>query len=107
RGFLRWLRVRASKWIYTYHARLTLALFAFFVIPATAFAIWSYQRLRGDDLQTREVLVHETLHAVGAGNEYSQLPGAARRFETPLFLYSNALPAGTSARVIDPLAPPR
>ena len=105
RGFLRWLRVRASKWIYTYHARLTLALFAFFVIPAIAFAIWSYQRLRGDDLQTREVLVHETLHAVEAGNEYSQLPGAARRFETPLFLYSNGLLARTSDSVLDALAP--
>ena len=105
RGFLRWLRVRASKWIYTYHARLTLALFAFFVIPAIAFAIWSYQRLRGDDLQTREVLVHETLHAVEAGNEYSQLPGAARRFETPLFLYSNGLLARTRDSVLDALAP--
>src|SRR5438105_4614603 len=105
RGFLRWLRVRASKWIYTYHARLTLALFAFFVIPAIAFAIWSYQRLRGDDLQTREVLVHETLRAVGAGNEYSQLPGAARRFETPLFLYSNGLLARTSDSVLDALVP--
>src|SRR6202008_3722660 len=79
RGFIRWLRVRAAKWIYTYHARLTLALFAFFIIPAIAFAVWSYQRLRGDDLQTREALINETLRAVTTGNDYSQLPGAARR----------------------------
>src|SRR5437868_13712270 len=105
RGFVRWLRVRAAKWIYTYHARLTLALFAFFVIPAIAFAVWSYQRLRGDDLQTREALVHETLRAVVAGNEYRQLPGAARHFETPLFLYSNGLLERTSDSVLDVLAP--
>ena len=65
KGFTRWLRVRAAKWIYTYHARLTMALFAFFVIPAIAFAVWSYQRLRGDDIQTREALIHETLRAGG------------------------------------------
>ncbi|HJQ09926.1 MAG TPA: ATP-binding protein [Gemmatimonadaceae bacterium] len=105
RGFLRWLRVRAARWIYTYHARLTLALFAFFVLPAIAFAVWSYQRLRSDDLQTREVLVHETLRAVVSGNDYQQLPGAARRFDTPLFLYSNSMLANTSDSLLDVLSP--
>jgi two-component system nitrogen regulation sensor histidine kinase NtrY len=105
RGFVRWLRVRAARWIYTYHARLTLALFAFFVIPAIAFAVWSYQRLRSDDLQTREVLVRETLNAVAAGNEYQRLPGAARRFDTPLLLYSNGFLDRTSDSLLDVLAP--
>jgi len=105
KGFVRWLRVRAARWIYTYHARLTLALFAFFVIPAIAFAVWSYQRLRSDDLQTREVLVRETLHAVVVGNEYEHLPGAARRFETPLFLYANGFLERTSDTLLDVLAP--
>jgi len=105
KGFVRWMRVRAARWIYTYHARLTLALFAFFVIPAIAFAVWSYQRLRSDDVQTREVLVRETLNAVTAGNEYQQLPGAARRFDTPLFLYSNGLLDRTSDSLLDVLAP--
>ena len=105
RGFVRWLRVRAARWIYTYHARLTLALFAFFVIPAIAFAVWSYQRLKSDDFQTREVLVRETLNAVAAGNEYQQLPGAARRFDTPLFLYSDGFLDRTSDSLLDALAP--
>jgi two-component system nitrogen regulation sensor histidine kinase NtrY len=105
RGFVRWLRVRAARWIYTYHARLTLALFAFFVIPAVAFAVWSYQRLRSDDLQTKEVLVRETLHAVAAANEYAQLPGAARRFETPLFLYSDGFLDRSSDSLLEALAP--
>ncbi|MFN2636599.1 MAG: ATP-binding protein [Gemmatimonadaceae bacterium] len=105
RGFVRWLRVRAARWIYTYHARLTVALFAFFVIPAVAFAIWSYRRLRSDDLQTREVLVGETLHAVVMANEYTQLPGAARRFDTPLFLFNNGFLSNTSDSLFDVLAP--
>jgi two-component system nitrogen regulation sensor histidine kinase NtrY len=105
KGFVRWLRVRAARWIYTYHARLTLALFAFFVIPAIAFAFWSYQRLRSDDMQTREVLVRETLHAVVSGNDYDQLPGAARRFDTPLFLYANGFLERTSDSLLDALAP--
>ena len=105
KGFPRWVKVRAARWMYTYHARLTLALFAFFVIPAVAFALWSYQRLRSDDLQTREVLVQETLRAVESGNEYQQLPGAARRFETPLFLYSNSMLAASSDSVLDVLSP--
>jgi signal transduction histidine kinase len=75
------------------------------VIPAIAFAVWSYQRLRSDDVQTREVLVRETLNAVAAGNEYEQLPGAARRFDTPLFLYSNGFLDRTSDSLLDALAP--
>jgi two-component system, NtrC family, nitrogen regulation sensor histidine kinase NtrY len=105
RGFIRWLRVRAVQWIYTYHARLTLALFAFFVIPALAFAVWSYQRLRSDDIQTKEVLVHETLHAVVSANEYSQLPGAGRRFDTPLFLYTNGFLEQSSDSLLEQIAP--
>lgn len=105
RGFVRWLRVRAAHWIYTYHARLTLALFAFFVIPALAFAVWSYQRLRSDDIQTKEVLVQETLHAVASEQEYAQLPTAARRFDTPLFLYANGFLDRSSDSVLEALAP--
>jgi two-component system nitrogen regulation sensor histidine kinase NtrY len=105
KGFVRWVRVRAAHWIYTYHARLTLALFAFFVIPAVAFAVWSYQRLLSDDLQTREALVAETLRAVVVANEYEQLPSAARRYETPLFLFSNGFLARTSDSLLDALAP--
>jgi two-component system nitrogen regulation sensor histidine kinase NtrY len=105
KGFSRWMRGRAAQWIYTYHARLTLALFGFFVIPAVAFAMWSYQRLRSDDLQTREALVRETLHSVVSSNELEQLPGASRRFGTPFLLYANGLLERTSDSVLDALAP--
>jgi signal transduction histidine kinase len=105
RGFTRWVRVRASRWVYTYRARLILALFTFFVIPAVAFALWSYQRLQSDDEQTREVLVRETLNAVVADDEYERLSAAASRFDTPLFLYRNGLLDKTSDVLLDALAP--
>ena len=105
RGFMRWVRARASRWMYTYRARLTLALFTFFMVPAIAFALWSYQRLRSDDEQTREVLVRETLNAVRSGNEYDRLPAAAARFDTPLFLYNDGFLQRTSDVLLDALAP--
>ena len=38
-------------------ARLTLALFTFFVVPAAAFAVWSYRQLQASNQQGRELLV--------------------------------------------------
>src|SRR5665213_266154 len=63
-AFGRWLRIQRRRWMGSYRAQLTLALFAFFVIPAGAFAAWSYQRLRSDDDHARDLLVRETLRGV-------------------------------------------
>ena len=57
----RWLRARRRTWGRSYRARISLALFAFFVIPAAAFAIWSYGQLATDTTQSRSLLVRETL----------------------------------------------
>ena len=104
-GFLRWLRARSAKWIRSYHGRLTLALSAFFVIPALAFALWSYQRLRNDDRDVRELLVRETLDAVVESEDSSRLEGVVRPYNTPLFLYSSGLLSVTSDPLLDDLAP--
>ena len=63
-GFVRWLRARRRTWGRSYRLRLTIALFAFFVVPALAFAVWSYQRLSSEAIGTRELLVRETLRSV-------------------------------------------
>jgi signal transduction histidine kinase len=105
RPFYRWLRVRARKWIGTYRARLTLALFAFFVVPAVAFALWSYERLRSDDRQTRELLVNETLQTVGEDSGVEKLSEAGRRFDTPLFRYSAGFLDAASDSLYAALAP--
>ncbi len=103
-GFVRWLRRKGSAWVRSYRGRLTLALFAFFVIPAVAFAGWSYQRLRGDDRQVRELLVRETLNpAPGEDPIVHQLhhePG-----QTPVFLYSGAYLTSSSDSLYEMIAP--
>ena len=47
-GVGRWFGVRRRQWAGSFRARLTLALFGFFVIPAIAFAIWSYRQIATD-----------------------------------------------------------
>jgi signal transduction histidine kinase len=103
-GFFRWLRRTSSKWIRSYRGRLTLALFTFFVVPAIAFAGWSYQRLRGDDRDVRELLVRETLHAAAGEDPVSSQLSHARG-ETPLFLYSNSFLVLSSDSLYEMIAP--
>jgi two-component system nitrogen regulation sensor histidine kinase NtrY len=104
-GFGRWLRARSVKWVRSYRGRLTVALSAFFVVPAFAFALWSYQRLRSDDRDVRELLLRETLQAVVAGADSTGVKGVVRPYNTPLFLYSGGLLATASDSLIDALAP--
>ena len=94
-GFLRWLRLRRRRWARSYRARLTLALFGFFVTPALVFAAWSYQRLQSEDVQARELLVRESLRSLldkPADTRFSQP-------ESPLLLYT----AGRLQKASDPM----
>ncbi|MGH7618141.1 MAG: sensor histidine kinase, partial [Gemmatimonadaceae bacterium] len=87
-GGRRWLRARRRSWGRSYRARLSLALFLFFVLPAAAFAIWSYGQLATDTTQSRSLLVRETLHALGMPQGPSGwLPAESNRLDAPLFLY--------------------
>ncbi len=104
-GFVRWLRARGGKWIRSYRGRLTLALSAFFVVPAMAFAIWSYQRLSGDERDVRELLLRETLDAVVEGEDSSRAGLVTRPYNTPLFLYSSGVLSAVSDSLLDQLAP--
>lgn len=104
-AFARWLRARAGKWVRSYYGRLTLALLAFFVVPALAFAFWSYQRLRTDDRDVRDLLVRETLESVVGRSDSSTLEGVPRPYNTPLFLYSSGLLGVTSDALLNDLAP--
>jgi two-component system nitrogen regulation sensor histidine kinase NtrY len=103
-GFLRWVRARSVKWVRSYRGRLTLALSAFFAIPALAFALWSYQRLRADDRDVRALLVQETLSAVVSGTDSAKMEGVVRPYNTPLFLYSSGLLSVVSDSLLDQLA---
>lgn len=105
-GFLRWARTRSAKWIRSYRGRLTLALSAFFAIPALAFAIWSYQRLRTDDRDVRELLVRDILDDVVAEADSAKIGGIVRPYDTPLFLYSSGLLSVASDSLLDQLGSP-
>ncbi len=101
----RWVRARVRGWPRSYRLRLSLALFAFFVLPAGGFAAWTYRRLQADDRQSRDLLVRETLRGVAASSDSVQLADAATRFETPLLLYADGMLVGTSDPLFEALAP--
>ena len=102
----RWLRARRRSWGRSYRAKLSLALFAFFMVPATAFAIWSYEQLATDATQSREVLVHETLRAIALPpNAPLWLPAESDRLDTPLFLYRAGELTEASDSLLDDIAP--
>ena len=102
-GFFRWVRSRSVRWVRSYRGRLTLALFMFFVVPAVAFAGWSYQRLRGDDRNVRELLVRETLHAA-AGADLSS-PEGEHEGDAPIFVYSRGTLVNATDSLFDMIAP--
>ena len=105
-GAGRWFRARRRTWGRSYRARLSVALFAFFVMPALAFAVWSYQQLATDATQSRALLVGETLRALtpppGAP---LWLPAESSRLDTPLLLYRGGELRETSDPLYNDLAP--
>jgi two-component system nitrogen regulation sensor histidine kinase NtrY len=82
----RWVRHRARRWRTSYRARLILTLFGFFVVPALAFASWSYNRLNKADGETRTLVVQEALRTIVAQPELS-LEELGERFGLPLLRY--------------------
>jgi signal transduction histidine kinase len=104
-AFWRWGQIRLRRWRASYRARLTVALVVSFVIPAAAFAIWTYGRLQDEDRFSRELLVRETLRAVAATSDVGRLVEEGRRLDTPLFLYSGGVLRRSSDELYDALVP--
>lgn len=101
----RWLRARRRQWWGSYRARLSLALFAFFFIPAAAFAAWSYRQLANDARQARQLLVTETLRAAAPDSAAGWLAVEGRRLGTPLLLYVNGELRQASDTLVEMMAP--
>ena len=104
-GLVRWASARVGRWAASYRARLTFSLFGFFVVPAIVFAIWSYQRLRSDDRQSRDLLVRETLRAFATSQRFDRLDDEEERLGAPLFLYAGGELRATSDSLYDEIAP--
>ena len=101
----RWARVRLRRWRASYRTRLSAALFVAFVLPAAAFAIWTYRRLQDEDRLSRELLVRETLRAVAATSDVGRLSEEGARLATPLFLYAGGHLTRSSDELYDALVP--
>ncbi len=104
-AFFRWFRWQRRRWLRSYRAQLTFALFAFFVMPAGAFAAWSYGRLQSDEQQARDLLVRELLRGVAVTTDSLRLSDVADRFETPLLLFANGVMVGASDPILEALSP--
>lgn len=99
-GVVRWARSRLGAWARSYRGRLTVTLFMFFLIPAAAFALWSYSRLIQSDRESRALLLGETLRAIARVGAADNLAAVSERFDTPLLAYDQR---GQLVRASDPL----
>jgi signal transduction histidine kinase len=104
-GYVRWIQVRRRRWLRSYRSRLTLVLFAFFVLPAVAFAWWSYRQLQRDDRQSQELLLRETLRSVAGSTEGADVSGPNDRTPGPLLRYDRGALVASSDTLYEALAP--
>jgi signal transduction histidine kinase len=101
----RWVRLRRSR-VRSYRTRLSLALFLFFLVPAAAFAIWSWQQLVNDAQQSRRLLVSETMRAVtGDRRQPDWLRRESVRLDTKLLLYDAGVLVDASDSLFAELSP--
>ncbi|MEO8561170.1 MAG: ATP-binding protein [bacterium] len=102
----RWLWLRRRR-VRSYRTRLSFALFLFFLVPAAAFAVWSWQQLFRDAQESRRRLVMETMRAA-VSSDRSQpdwLRREAARLDTKLLLYHNGELVDASDSLFVELAP--
>ena len=101
----RWLRLQRRN-IRSYRARLSIALFLFFLVPAAAFALWSWHQLVDDAQASRRLLVTETMRAfTGDPLQPNVLRDEARRLDTKLLVYRSGVLASASDSTFADLAP--
>ena len=102
----RWIRLRRRR-VRSYRTRLSFALFLFFLVPACAFAVWSWQQLFKDAQDSRRLLVMETMRAA-VSSDRSQADWLRResaRLDTKLLLYHNGELVDASDSLFIQLAP--
>jgi len=104
-GAWRWWRLRRRSLRGSYRLRLTIVLLLFFVVPLSVLTVWSFQRLRIDDAEKRELLVREFLRAVDRSGERPELEQASRRIGVPLLGYSVGRLVDVSDELFGALAP--
>lgn len=101
----RWLRRRSRRWSRSYRVRLSLALLAFFAVPASAFAGWAAYRLREDDHAARELVVREALRVAVVDPNEQALADMSDDVGASLYLYRDGQLTISSDSLLDHLAP--
>ncbi|MDB4885872.1 MAG: histidine kinase region domain protein, partial [Gemmatimonadetes bacterium] len=100
----RWLRLRRRR-VRSYRTRLSVGLFLFFLVPAAAFAVWSWRQLFDDAQASRRLLVTETMRAVAGGGVPDWIRRESIRLDTKLLLYQNGALVDASDSLFAALAP--
>jgi signal transduction histidine kinase len=100
----RWLRLRRRR-LRSYRTRLSVALFAFFFVPAVVFAFWSWRQLFDDAQASRRLLVTETVRAVSGVGQPDWLRRESMRLDTKLLLYRSGVLVAASDSLFAELAP--
>ena len=100
----RWIRLRRRR-LRSYRSRLSLALFAFFFVPAAVFALWTWQQLFDDAQASRRLLVTETVRAVSGVGQADWLRRESARLDTKLLLYQSGVLVAASDSLFAQLAP--
>ncbi|MDB4948009.1 MAG: putative two-component histidine kinase [Gemmatimonadetes bacterium] len=89
-------------WIFTFRGRLTLALFAFFLLPMAAFGATTYRTLSKEVVHTSEALAERALTEAATEIQRGPLGQIGPRVGADLLLYHRAvLVEGTTSEVID------
>jgi signal transduction histidine kinase len=104
----RWWNLRRS-----FRMRIAGALAAFFLLPATGFAVWSFVRLSEEVQRSRDLMITETLRdaVLAAGGVFlvgdaelgQQLRELSRRVDADLVLYQGGRLMGASTTVLEDL----
>jgi two-component system, NtrC family, nitrogen regulation sensor histidine kinase NtrY len=100
----RWLRLRRRR-MRSYRTRLSLALFLFFLVPAAAFALWSWRQLFDDAQASRRLLVTETVRAVSGVGQPGWLQRESARLDTKLLFYRSGVLTASSDSLFAELSP--
>ena len=96
----------------SFRVRLAVTLGLFFILPAVAFAAWSYARLAEEAERSRDLIITRTLREAvlsaggipgGGSPTPERLLELSRRIDADLALYRGGQLAGTSTAVLEDL----
>jgi two-component system, NtrC family, nitrogen regulation sensor histidine kinase NtrY len=93
---------RKWGWLYTFRGRLTLALFAFFLLPMAGFGAAAYQALSREVVRTAAALADRALVQASRDVHDERLATVARQVDADLLLYERGVLArAATPEVID------